>query len=285
MKKDDIQKIVRSTLQEDIGRGDITTNFLIPPHHQSRAVIIAKGKAVLCGCALVREIFRQLDPALDIVFEHKDGDPVDAKDVLIRLQGRTRAILTGERAALNFLSYLSAVATKTHDFCRAVKPYNVKILDTRKTTPAMRVFERYAVACGGGVNHRFNLNEMVLMKDNHRVVCRKHESLLATVRRLHRKTHKKVQIEVDHLWELKEVLEAHPEMVLLDNMSLAELKTAVRLTRKLFPLKKRPLLEASGGVTLKNVRRIAATGVDRISIGSLTHSRLAVDMSLEITDE
>ncbi len=285
MHKDAIRTIVRVTLNEDVGAGDLTTNILIPPAHKSHAVIIAKEDAVLCGTALVLEVFRQLDPSLRVVLQHKDGDHIRPKDVLIRLEGRTRAILTGERAALNFLSYLSCIATKTRRFCDAVRPYPVKIFDTRKTTPGMRIFERYAVACGGGVNHRFNLNAMVLMKDNHRVTCRKNESLASTVRRLHRKTHKKVQIEVDHLWELKEVLEAHPEMVLLDNMSIAELKTAVRMTRKLFPPDKRPLLEASGGITLENVRKIAATGVDRISVGSLTHSRTAIDMSLEVADE
>ncbi len=284
MNHTDIRSIVRSTLKEDLGRGDITTNLLIPRQHKSHAVIIAKDTAVFCGRALACEVFHQIDPALHVTCEHKDGDRVGAQDVVIRIEGHTRAILTGERAALNFLSYLSAIATKTRLFCDAVKPLDVKILDTRKTTPTLRVFERYAVSCGGGVNHRFNLNKMVLMKDNHRVVCRNKESLELTVRRLHRMTHKKVQVEVDHLWELKEVLGAHPEMILLDNMSIADLKAAVMLTKKSFPPGKRPLLEASGGVTLKNVRAIAATGVDRISIGSLTHSRMAVDMSLEVTD-
>jgi nicotinate-nucleotide pyrophosphorylase (carboxylating) len=213
----------------------------------------------------------------------KDGERIKGGTVIITLQGKTRAILTGERVALNFLSYLSAIATKTHQYCDAIQPYEAQILDTRKTTPGFRAIERYAVRCGGGVNHRFSLNDMVLMKDNHRVISRQTERLSETVRRLHVKTHKKVEIEVDHLWELQEVLLAHPEMVLLDNMSVDELKKAVALTRKLCPQKK-PLLEASGGITLKNIKQVAATGVDRISIGSLTHSRQAIDMTLELAE-
>jgi nicotinate-nucleotide pyrophosphorylase (carboxylating) len=285
MKKQDIHQIVRLALKEDVGRGDITTNLLVPPSHKSRAVIITRQEAIVCGTAFAAEVFRQLDPALHVTFSHKDGDALKKGDTIVRIEGRTRAILTGERVALNFLTYLSAIATHTRAFCDAVKPHKVDILDTRKTTPGQRAIERHAVACGGGVNHRFNLNAMVLMKDNHRVVSRKKESLADSVRRLHRKTHKKVEIEVDHLWELQDVLEAHPEMVLLDNMSIAELQQAVQLTKDCYPSGRKPLLEASGGITLENVGRIAATGVDRISIGSLTHTRKAVDMSLEIVDE
>jgi nicotinate-nucleotide pyrophosphorylase (carboxylating) len=285
MKKDDIRKIVRCALKEDVGGGDITTNLLVPSLHRSRADIFSKEDAVVCGVAIASEVFCQLDPRMRVRVEHKDGGRVRKGDVLLRLEGRTRAILTGERVALNFLSYLSAIATLTRKFCDAVEPYNVQILDTRKTTPGQRPLERFAVVCGGGVNHRFNLNAMVLMKDNHRVISQKKERLAQTVRRLHQKTHKKVEIEVDHLWELKDVLEAHPEIVLLDNMSIAELKEAVAMTREFFPSGRRPLLEASGGIGLANAHAVAATGVDRISVGSLTHSRGAVDMSLEILDE
>ncbi len=285
MKKIDISRIVCLALKEDVGRGDITTNFLVPRMHKSRAIITSKEDAVVCGTAFASEVFRQLDHKLHVTFKHKDGDCLRKGDVVVSLEGRTRAILTGERVALNFLSYLSAIATQTRRFCDAVKPYDVQILDTRKTTPGQRLMERYAVACGGGINHRFNLNDMVLMKDNHRVISQKKERLSETVRRLHCKTHKKVEIEVDHLWELKDVLEAHPEMILLDNMSVSELKKAVNLIRKSCPEGKRPLLEASGGISLTNVHAVAATGVNRISIGSLTHTRTAVDMSLEIVDE
>jgi len=285
MKKTDISRIVHFALKEDVGRGDITTNFLVPPMHKSRAVITTKEDAVVCGTAFASEVFRQLDHKLHVTFKHKDGDRLRKGDVVVCLEGRTRAILTGERVALNFLSYLSAIATQTRRFCDAVKPYPVQVLDTRKTTPGQRLMERYAVVCGGGVNHRFNLNDMVLMKDNHRVISQKNERLSETVRRLHCKTHKKVEIEVDHLWELKDVLEAHPEMILLDNMSVPELKKAVSLIQRSCPDGKRPLLEASGGISLSNIHAVAATGVNRISIGSLTHTRTAVDMSLEVLDE
>lgn len=285
MKKKDIQKIVHAALKEDVGRGDITTNILVPPSHKSRAVIFFKEEAVVCGTAFAAEAFRQLDASLQVTVERKDAERVSKGGVVMRLSGRTRAILTGERVALNFFSYLTAIASHTRKFCDAVKPFHADILDTRKTTPGQRAMERYAVTCGGGVNHRFNLDDMVLMKDNHRLISQKNESLADTVRRLHARTHKKVEIEVDYLWELKDVLEAHPEMVLLDNMSIDDLKKAVRLTKKFCPEGKRPILEASGGVTLDNVHAVASTGVDKISVGSLTNSRKAIDMSLELLDE
>jgi nicotinate-nucleotide pyrophosphorylase (carboxylating) len=285
MKKIDIAGIVRTALKEDVGRGDITTNLIVPALHKSRAVITVKEDAVVCGVAFAAEVFRQLDPRLRVTCRHKDGDLLRRGDVVVALEGRTRAILTGERVALNFLSYLSAIATQTRRFCDAVEPHDVEILDTRKTTPGYRLMERHAVACGGGVNHRFNLNDMVLMKDNHRVISQQKERLSDTVRRLHQKTHKKVEIEVDHLWELHDVLESNPEMILLDNMSVDELKKAVAMTREFYPKGRRPLLEASGGISLETIRQIAATGVDRISVGSLTHTRRAVDMSLEVLDE
>jgi nicotinate-nucleotide pyrophosphorylase (carboxylating) len=283
MQLKDIKRIVRSALEEDIAGGDITTTLVVGPAHRSQGVILSREETVVCGLAFAEEVFQQLDYSMHFKAHAKDGDKIKAGSALITLKGKTRAILTGERVALNFLSYLSAIATKTRQYSDAVKPHNVQILDTRKTTPGLRLMERYAVRCGGGSNHRFNLHDMVLMKDNHRVISRQRERLSDTVRRLHLKTHKKVEIEVDHLWELQEVLLAYPEMVLLDNMTITELKQAVALTRKLCPYNK-PLLEASGGINLKNIKKVAATGVDRISIGSLTHSREAIDMTLELVE-
>lgn len=283
MRNEDIKQIVQTALDEDVDGGDITTTLVVNAGHQSRGVILSREEAVVCGLAFAEEVFSQLDTSMKFRANVKDGEKVKGGTVIITLQGHTRAILTGERVALNFLSYLSAIATKTRQYCDAVKSSKVQILDTRKTTPGLRKLERYAVRCGGGTNHRFNLYDMVLMKDNHRVISKQQERLSETVRRLHLKTHKKVQIEVDHLWELQEILLAHPEMVLLDNMSVDELKKAVALTRKLCP-HKRPLLEASGGITLKNIRKVAETGVDRISIGSLTHSRQSIDMTLELVE-
>lgn len=283
MKNPEIRAVVREALKEDVGDGDITSTLVVSSSHRSQGVILTREEAVVCGLGFAEEVFRLLDPRMTFTAKVRDGQKVKAGTVIVSLSGKTRAILTGERVALNFLSYLSAIATKTRRFCDAVKPYKAQILDTRKTTPGFRRIERYAVRCGGGVNHRFNLNDMVLLKDNHRIISRQTERLSETVRRLHVETHKKVEIEVDHLWELQEVLLAHPEMVLLDNMSVVELKKAVALTRKLCPFN-RPLLEASGGITLENVNRIASTGVDRISIGSLTHSRKAIDMTLELAE-
>ncbi|MBF0618698.1 MAG: carboxylating nicotinate-nucleotide diphosphorylase [Candidatus Omnitrophica bacterium] len=283
MKREEIRKIVHLALREDVGRGDITTNLLVTASHKTEGYILTREEAVICGLPFAREVFLALDPSMEVHFLAKDGEKVKAGSKIITLKGKTRSILTGERVALNFLSYLSAIASRTKRFCDAVDGYKAKILDTRKTTPGLRLMERYAVECGGGVNHRFNLNAMVLVKDNHRIISRQRERLSDTVRRLHRKTHKKVEIEVDHLWELEDVLLAHPEMVLLDNMTNDELKKAVALAKKICP-EKRPLLEASGGITLANVREVAATGVDRISIGSLTHSRQAIDMTLELEE-
>jgi nicotinate-nucleotide pyrophosphorylase (carboxylating) len=239
----------------------------------------------VCGVSFVKEVFDQLDPGLRVILKKHEGDRVNDGDVIVTLQGRTRAMLTGERVALNYLSYLSAIATRTADFCEIIKPYPAAIMDTRKTTPGSRMIERFAVRCGGGVNHRFGLGHMVLIKDNHRAIHAKRSSLADVVRLAHKNTDKQVEIEVDSLTELEDVLNASPEMILLDNMPIAHLRKAVRLTKDRFKGKKRPLLEASGGINIKNVRQVAATGVDRISIGALTHSRKAIDMSLEIIDE
>jgi nicotinate-nucleotide pyrophosphorylase (carboxylating) len=275
-------QIVRAALREDIGTGDVTTHLTISPKRVSEANIFYKQPSVVCGLELARRVFQSLDPQIVFNAHVKEGDEVRVGERVVHLRGKSRAILTGERVALNFLSYLSAIATQTRDFCDAVKPSRVVILDTRKTTPTLRLLERYAVSVGGGKNHRFDLGEMAILKDNHRALAARPGNLARVVCELHQKTHKPVEIEVDTLEELKEVLTASPEMVLLDNMSVADLKKAVAIVRGL-PRAKRPLLEASGGVTLKRIKAIARTGVDRISIGALTHSRSAIDISLEIT--
>lgn len=281
MDKKTIEIIVRQALREDVGGGDITTLLTVSPNHRAEAEILFKDTAVVCGLDFAREVLHALDPKAIFTARFQDGDVVPAWTRVVHLRGKTRAILTAERVMLNFLSYLSAIAMQTRAFVDAVKPSKVMILDTRKTTPTLRMLERYAVRVGGGVNHRFDLNGMVLLKDNHRAFSRHFGSLTDMVHHIHRNTAKRVEIEVDTLREFEEVLRAKPEMVLLDNMSAADLKKAVRIVKK-FPKKHRPLLEASGGVTLKNVRKIAQTGVDRISIGSLTHSRRSIDVSLEM---
>jgi len=281
MRKSIFKNIVRAALREDIGTGDVTTRLTIPPQQVSEAVILFKEKSVVCGLELAKLAFQSLEPGFIFHASVKDGDVVPAGKRVVHLRGKSRTILTAERVALNFLSYLSAIATHTREFCNAISPSPTIILDTRKTTPTLRVLERYAVCVGGGKNHRFDLGEMVIFKDNHRALAGKPGSLARVVCELHHKTTKSVEIEVDTLAELEEVLTASPEMVLLDNMSVAEMKRAVKIVRGL-PRSRRPLLEASGGVTLKKIKAIAATGVDRISVGALTHTRSAVDVSLEM---
>jgi nicotinate-nucleotide pyrophosphorylase (carboxylating) len=280
MKPQFINALVRTALSEDVGSGDITSRLVIPSGVSVEATIVSRSSAVVCGLEVAREVFRQVDPSIRVQLRVKEGDKVKAGAVLMALDGPARSVLTAERTALNFLSYLSAVASRTRQFCDAVRGYKAVILDTRKTTPGLRLLERYAVRCGGGQNHRDGLYDMVLIKDNHRFLSRKDETLDQTVLRVRARTKKKIEIEVDGLVELREVLPGRPDIVLLDNMSPRDMRTAVALVARL-PAGRRPLLEASGGITLGNVRAAAATGVDRISTGALTHSREAIDMSME----
>ena len=243
---------------------------------------MARQRAVVCGLEIVQRIFCLLDKSVRVSCVVGDGVRVKPGQVLLRISGRARGILTGERVALNFLGRLSGIATVTRSFTDAVRGTKAVILDTRKTTPGLRHLERYAVRVGGGQNHRFDLGEMVLVKDNHRALSASADGGLAgMVRGLHHKTKKPVEVEVDTLKELEDVLRDPPGFVLLDNMSAVDLRKAVKMTA-LLPRARRPLLEASGGINLENVRAVAQTGVDRISIGALTHSAPCVDVSLEL---
>lgn len=276
-----IKKIVSAALKEDGANHDITTRLLVDKDYAIEAKIIFKeDKAVVCGVDILKVVFNMLDKNIKIKFLRQDGDVVGNKDVLCILKGKARAILTAERVALNFLGILSGIATTTKEYVDAVKPYQVDIVDTRKTTPLLREFERFAVRVGGGKNHRFNLEDMVLVKDNHRCISSLKESLSETVLKMRKKTKLPIEVEVDSLMELMDVLPSNPDIILLDNMNIATLKEAVQLTHQRSPIK-RPMLEASGGVTIKNVSLIAKTGVDRISIGALTHTRRSIDVSME----
>lgn len=274
-----IKKIVSLALAEDIGIKDITTNALVPKAHQSSAQIIVKSNGIICGLAFARETFVQLSSKIH--FEHfvKDGQKAKSGKIIARIHGPTRALLTGERVALNFLSYFSAIATKTHAFVDAVKPHKAIILDTRKTTPLLRPLERYAMRCGGGVNHRLNLSDMAMIKDNHRAFVSGRMNLIQAVETVRKKTKKLVELEVDTLNELKEALKTTADIILLDNMSTLQIHQAVKMRDR---AGSGILLEASGGIDLKNVHRYAATGVERISVGGLTHSRQSLDISLEL---
>ena len=278
MTKNDIKRIVLLSLREDLPLGDITTNSIVPSENRSRARIFVKENAVLCGLPLAQEIFKQLSPKMRLRCLVHEGSILRKNTTILTLEGRTRAILTGERTALNFLSYLSAIATQTRRFVDQVHPYKVKILDTRKTTPTLRFLERYAVRIGGGVNHRENLSQAVMIKDNHWMSSRElsMDDEIGRIKRLHKVP---VIVEVDNLKQLRAILNTKTDIILLDNMSPALVRKAVAMRKK---LKSSVLFEVSGGINIGNVREYAKTGVERISVGELTHSRRSVDFSLEI---
>lgn len=266
-------------LREDIGAGDVTTDFFVSKSQQATARIVARERTILAGVETAAEVFRRVDPTLDIKIPQKDGSETNAGEIAIELRGAARSILTAERVALNFLQRLSGIATMTRKFVEAAANEHVKILDTRKTTPGLRALEKAAVVAGGGHNHRFGLFDMVLLKDNHVATSDGFEALAQAVQRF-REAHPKIQIEVeaDTLKQVRALLEVDGiDIILLDNMKPAQIREAIALG------KDKVKFEASGGVTLKNIRQIAATGVDYISIGALTHSPRAIDFSLELT--
>ena len=272
-----IRGIVRTALAEDVGAGDITTQVSVPADMAGAATIIAKEPCVVAGLAIVEAVFRELNG--QVQSDVRDGDRVVTGQRICEINGPARAILTGERTALNFLQQLSGVATLTRHFVTAVAGTKAQILDTRKTTPTLRLLEKYAVATGGGTNHRLGLFDAAMFKDNHRVIlARLGPSALAQavvdVRR--RQPNIPVIIEADTLADVETALAAGANQILLDNMSLDELREAVGMVAG------RAKLEASGGVRLETVRAIAEAGVDYISVGALTHSAPAVDFSLEM---
>jgi nicotinate-nucleotide pyrophosphorylase (carboxylating) len=275
-----LKKAVRDALAEDRAGNDITSRLLIPAGLRAGARIIVKEPAIVCGMMFAAQTFRAVDPGVKFKARCKDGARVGKNTCVATLEGPARAILAGERTALNFLGYLSGIATQTGKFVAGIRPYKAQILATRKTTPGNRIIEKYAVTAGGGGGHRAGLADMILIKDNHHIACRDRLALEEAVKLARKRTKLKVEVEVDNLNELKPALEACPDMVLLDNMTIRQLERAVKIVKGL-PPRKRPLLEASGGVILKTVRRIARAGVDRISVGALTHSHKAIDVSLE----
>ena len=272
--------IIDQALKEDQADHDITSRLFIPAGDRASAQILIKEKGIVCGLEVAKAVFKRVDPAINFQIKLNDGSGVNKPGVVAKITGPTRGILAAERTALNFLGHLSGIATLTSKFVQTIKPLRTQILDTRKTTPLLRVLEKYAVRCGGGVNHRFDLNEMVLIKDNHLKVYHDLLSLKEAVEEAQRETSKQIEVEVDTMAQFKIVLEARPDMILLDNMSTAELRRAVKLVKQITG--KRPQLEASGGVNLANIKKIAQTGVDRISVGSLIHHANWLDFSLEL---
>jgi nicotinate-nucleotide pyrophosphorylase (carboxylating) len=285
LRADVLDLIVKLALREDIGRGDLTSSSLIPASRKIRAMIQAKAPGVLCGMQIAESVFGHLDPNLRFLPTAKDGDSLEPGRELAFIEGSAQSILMGERVALNFLGKLSGIATQTRLYVDKVKGTKAKILDTRKTTPNMRVLEKMAVVTGGGVNHRIGLYDQVLIKDNHLRIL-KNESIPSIMERARRGVLKNVLIglEVKNLKELAEALTTRLEYILLDNMTIDQIKQAVHMREQAFGDSKAsmPLFEVSGGVNLDNVRAAAETGVERISIGALTHSAPWLDVSLDI---
>ena len=272
MKNSDyIKDSINSYLKEDMGTGDITTDSIVPEDHISKARIIAKESGIIAGNIFAAEVFVLLDNQFLYEEVISDGNPVKAGDIIAIVRGKTRAILTGERVALNILQRLSGIATFTKMFVDAVKGSEAKILDTRKTSPGHRLAEKYAVKMGGGTNHRVNLSEMALIKENHIAVA---GSIREAVKRVRTNSNVPVEVEVKNMAELKEALEENIDRILLDNWDTEATVEAVSLIKKRVPL------EASGNMTLERVGSIAKTGVDFISIGALTHSFKSLDISL-----
>jgi nicotinate-nucleotide pyrophosphorylase (carboxylating) len=269
-----VRYLIQAAIEEDIGRGDVTTEATIAEHVMSRARLIAKQEMVLAGMEIFRGVYATLDSAVHIKSSYKDGDFLPAGTIIADLKGRARSLLAGERVALNFLQRLSGVATLTRQFVDAVKGYDVEIVDTRKTTPGWRLLEKYAVRVGGGKNHRHDLGDGVLIKDNHIVAAGGIKQAVEMARK-HSHHLLKIEVEVETLEQVEEALQAGAEVIMLDNMSPALVADGVKM------IGRRAVVEASGRVSLETVTAMARTGVDLISVGKLTHSAPAADIHLE----
>jgi nicotinate-nucleotide pyrophosphorylase (carboxylating) len=274
-----VAALIRTALAEDVGSGDWTSVWTIPAAAEGAARIVAKQPMTVAGLEVTRQVFHQVDPELSVKLHSVDGSPAQPEQALVQIRGRFRSILTAERVALNFLGRLSGIATLTRAFVDAVAGTGARIIDTRKTTPGWRHLEKEAVRSGGGANHRMGLWDMVLIKDNHIAAAGGIGPALRAVREQNR-AGLPVEVEVSTLQELEEALVAPPDRVLLDNMTVDALRAAVARTATLGD--ERPLLEASGNVNLGTVEDIAATGVDLISVGALTHSAPSADVSLRV---
>ncbi|QIF04720.1 carboxylating nicotinate-nucleotide diphosphorylase [Roseimicrobium sp. ORNL1] len=271
--------LIQLALMEDVGPGDVTSKYFVPEEATASARIFAKEDGVTAGIEVAAEVFRQVDPLLSVRVAKNDSEPFGKGDTLLQIAGPTRSILTAERTALNFLQRLCGVATQTRRYVEAVKPHATKILDTRKTTPGWRLLEKQAVAAGGGTNHRMGLYDMAMVKDNHLLADDAQADLQAAIDAV-KKDHPgmRVELEADTLDQVKRFLSLRGlDVILLDNMGTETMREAVEL------VKGKVELEASGGVTLERIAEIAATGVDYISSGALTHSVRSVDLSLELS--
>ncbi|HEY5297713.1 MAG TPA: carboxylating nicotinate-nucleotide diphosphorylase [Verrucomicrobiae bacterium] len=278
----EIRRVVRAALAEDIGNGDATTLATVPQNAKSVALMRAREPLVVAGIEFAEMAFRELSRKIKIEKFARDGGKISAGKILLKISGSTRAILSAERVALNFVQRLSGVATLTSQFVEAIRGTNAKILDTRKMTPGWRRFEKYAVVCGDGKNHRLGLFDLILIKDNHLAALKneKPNAIAAAIFRARKKFPKlKIEVEADTLAQVAQAADAGAEIILLDNMNLKQLRAAVKI------INGRAQTEASGGVNLQTVRAIAQTGVDFISVGALTHSARAVDIGLDFINK
>ena len=272
-----IEQLISMALQEDLGeRGDLTSSAILDGEEQGKAKIVARQEGILAGVEICRLVFNQVDSSVESQVLKSDGHFLSAGEVVLQLQGSLKSLLMAERTALNFLAHLSGIATLTHQFVEAIRGFPVKLLDTRKTTPGWRMLEKYAVKVGGGTNHRMGLYDMILIKENHiRSVGGINTAVQKCLDHLRREgITARIEIEVTSLDELKEALALTVDQIMLDNMSVSEIRQAVAITSGRVPL------EASGTITLENIREIAATGVDFISVGKITHSAPAFDFSM-----
>ncbi len=266
-----IKKQVKLALQEDIGSGDVTAD-LIPQNNQSKASVICRDNAILSGVAWFNEVFQQIDNTLKIKWFYDDGDHIEANSILCTLEGNARALLSGERAALNFVQTLSATATLTNKFVNAIQGTKTRILDTRKTLPNLRDAQKYAVLCGGGKNHRIGLYDMILIKENHIMAAGSINNAVAQAKKQHPEI--KIEVETENLTEFRDASKAGADIIMLDNFELKTMREAVKENNGSVTL------EASGGVNLETVKAIAETGVDYISVGQITKDIYAVDLSM-----
>jgi len=273
----DIRRAVRLGLEEDLAQGDITTSALFSAPAPARAQIVAQQPLVVAGLAAAVQTFLAVDPSLQLSVSLRDGTQAKNGDVLLTIEGDGRSILQAERVALNFLQHLSGIATLTRKFCHAVRDYPVRIMDTRKTIPGWRALQKWAITLGGGTNHRRSLGDGILIKDNHLALLHHGQRSVETACRLadsHAPSTMQIIVEIESLAEVRQALAGKADIILLDNMTPSMVRRAVKL------IKGHAVVEVSGGITLKNVRAMAAAGPDRISVGALTHSAPAATMSL-----
>lgn len=274
---DNIKTFISNALREDIGPGDLTTEALIQPDIEGKAELIAKEPLILAGIEVAREVFHQVNQDINFLGRHTDGEDLSSSTVIATISGPLRSLLTAERVALNLLQRLSGIATLTRQYVNGIEGTKARIVDTRKTTPGLRALEKYAVRIGGGKNHRFGLFDGILIKDNHIAAV---GSLTEAVKRAREKVPHtlKIEVETENLDQVREAISAGAEIIMLDNMDIETMKEAVKL------INGKALIEASGGINLNNVRQVAETGVDLISVGAITHSARSMDISMEIAN-